>query len=152
MWCNHLTVAKGQTSDSGELYINLSWNLVPLSMKGTTCTDKSHLQWDFSWHVFGKERIVLLLYGGLWRLPGQGAWRSFWILREMKMISSHSSRYVPLHARGMLRNQNSNVETDDFPAHSLSFVCTTVCSHAHSPRFLIVVYVRSKRNPRYLQG
>lgn len=55
-------------------------------------------------------------------------------------------------ACGMLRNQDSNVEIDDFPAHSLSLVRTPVCSHAHPLTFLIVMYVRSKRNPLYLQG
>lgn len=94
MWCNPLTVPKGQTSNSGEPYINLSWNLVPSSMKDTTCAEKSHLQRDFSWYMFKEERIVLLLYSGSWRLSSQGAWRSLWIMREMKMISHSSSPYA----------------------------------------------------------
>lgn len=96
MRCNPLTVAKGQTSNSGEPYINLSWNLVPSSMKDTTCADKSHFQQDFSWYMFKEERIVLLLYSGSWRLSSQGAWYSLWIMREMKMFSSHSSPYACL--------------------------------------------------------
>ena len=96
MPCNPLTIAKGQTSNSGGPYINLSWNLVPSSMKDTTCADRSHLQWEFSWYMFKEERIVLLLYSGSWRLSSQGAWCSLWIMREMKMISSHSSPYACL--------------------------------------------------------
>lgn len=95
-WCSPLTVAKGQTSNSGEPYINLSWNLVPSSMKDTACADKSHLQQDFSWYMFKEERIVLLLYSGSWRLSSQGAWHSLWIMREMKMISCCSSPYACL--------------------------------------------------------